>query len=262
MSIIGFAHESGLDDDTKCYAIGAVVVPDAELTAFNESIDSRASAHGVTGRATWQGVSNNHRLINFTLECLHQVLSSKTTRFSAIVVNTQVYRKWSEPSADRTVAFSITYTYLLKYLATVLSGPIEMFVEDRPDSYDKEHEVLEIVGNRMLAQLPTAGHLDAVKKVCSREHRGLQLADLFTGALCDAHRLRLDPEAHIDGGKRLAISRMAQLLGLDALHYDTWPNSHFNIWHFPKEFRAQPATVDIRCADIIPLVTAVDLRDA
>jgi hypothetical protein len=33
----------------------------------------------------------------------------------------------------------------------------------------------------------------------------------------------------------LLISRLASVLGWDALYYDTWPNKRFNIWHFPPD---------------------------
>ncbi len=42
--------------------------------------------------------------------------------------------------------------------------------------------------------------------------------------------------------KKIAIKKMARFLGWDSLAYDTMPNKDFNIWHFPQETRAIPAT--------------------
>ena len=67
------------------------------------------------------------------------------------------------------------------------------------------------------------------------------------------------PEAPLNAGKRLAIERMASLLGWDALHYDTYPHDKFNIWHFPTEYRADPATREIRVPRMIPFITPNDL---
>lgn len=75
----------------------------------------------------------------------------------------------------------------------------------------------------------------------SHDSPGIQLAHLMTGARA-AHRLYLDPTAPLNLGKRLTITRMASYLGWDALHYDTMPSSRFNIWHFPLEYRSDPAT--------------------
>ena len=43
----------------------------------------------------------------------------------------------------------------------------------------------------------------------------------------------------------MTISKMASILGWDSLAYDTMPNNDFNIWHFPPETRAIPATKQV-----------------
>ena len=42
--------------------------------------------------------------------------------------------------------------------------------------------------------------------------------------------------------KEATFIKMSQMLGWDKLHYDTYPNKDFNIWHFPPENRAKPGT--------------------
>ena len=88
---------------------------------------------------------------------------------------------------------------------------------------------------------------------------GIQVADMLTGAINTGHRLQLDPTIQINRGKRLLLARMAQVLGWDALCYDTWPDTKFNIWHFPQEYRAQPATKNVMFASTVPYVTPDDL---
>jgi hypothetical protein len=84
---------------------------------------------------------------------------------------------------------------------------------------------------------------------------------MLTGAVAASHRVLLDPGAPLNFGKRLAIARMAALLGWDALHYDTMPNDKFNIWHFPIEYRAFPSTRKVAPARFVPFMTATDLSE-
>lgn len=58
------------------------------------------------------------------------------------------------------------------------------------------------------------------------------------------------------------MARLANLLGWDALHYDTYPHSKFNIWHFPTEYRAQPATRSVERARLVPFIRPEDLDEA
>ncbi|MET0795288.1 MAG: hypothetical protein ABW061_27460 [Polyangiaceae bacterium] len=62
-------------------------------------------------------------------------------------------------------------------------------------------------------------------------------------------------------GKIIAIERMAALIGWDTLHYDTYPNERFNIWHLPLEYRGQPASRDVDLARGVNFVTAAELKN-
>lgn len=81
-----------------------------------------------------------------------------------------------------------------------------------------------------------------MRKVNSKGSNGVQVADLLTGVVTAAHNLYLLPEMQLHPGKRVAIDRVARMLGWDRLCYDTYPHPRFNIWHFPIEFRAEPAS--------------------
>lgn len=74
-----------------------------------------------------------------------------------------------------------------------------------------------------------------------------------------AHHRYLSPTAELNHGKRLLISRLAQMLGWDDLKYDTYPGSKLNVWQFPRESRADPATRSITLSDSVPYVTSEDL---
>lgn len=248
MSRIAFADEHGVAEDTRCYSIGAIAIAKSGLQEFNRTFADLKLVHGVSRDVCWHDVDNEPGLVNFAIEWTHRIASSNLARIDTIVVDTQRYRKWTEQNANREDAFYRTYTYLLRHLAAQLREPMEILIDDRSDSYDKHDEVLETIGNRMLAQLHSTGRLENVRRVASADHPGVQLADLFTGAIGTVHRMFLDSTLPVGQDQRLAINSMARMLGWDALHYDTMPNSHFNIWHFPIEYRSYPATRAVRCA--------------
>jgi hypothetical protein len=259
MSRIAFADESGIHGNTKCYAIGVVSVAKNRLGGFNGVFELLKKQHGVSQEVKWSSVRSGHGLINLGIDWLHRILKSDTARFDVIVVNTEQYRKWSQQGADREAAFYVTYTQLLRHLARQVRVTTEVFIDDRSDEYPKQHEAVETIANRMLGKLHTTGRLGRVTKVPSHEHPGIQVADMMTGAVAASHRLFLDPSTSLNSGKRLAIERMATLLGWDSLHYDTYPHDKFNIWHFPREFRATPMSREIRVPRLIPFITSEDL---
>jgi hypothetical protein len=88
------------------------------------------------------------------------------------------------------------------------------------------------------------------------------VADLLTGAVNAAHSRWLNPGFPLHSVKRLAIERLAQILGWDDLCYDTMPSQKFNVWHFPKEYRAVPKTRAVNPTTQIPYVSSVDLLRA
>ena len=258
MARVAFADESGIDGSTKCYAIGVVSVAASRIGHFNQVFESLKRKHGVDNEVRWTSVRNSHGLVNLGIDWLHRIVTSSTARFDAIVVNTALYRKWRD-SAGREEAFYRTYTFLLRHLALRVREETTVMIDDRSDEYPKRHEVVETITNRMLAQLHATGRLKDVIKVRSHDHPGIQIADMLTGAVASSHRLFLDPAAPINAAKRLAIQRMASLIGWDALHYDTFPHDKFNIWHFPLECRGTPASRKINVARLAPFITPAEL---
>jgi hypothetical protein len=262
MTRIGFADESGTDGKTDCYAIG-VVSFDAEcLEGFEDYFRSKLISHGVQGEGKWTKVRTSHGLINFALDVLDAILRSKSGSFDVIVVNTALYRNWSSPLITKEDAFYRTYTLLLRHIADRAKLPAEIFIDDRSDSYAKRDEMMQNIGNHMLAQLASAGQLTGVHKIKSHECIGVQVADLLTGAINAAHSRMLNPRFPLHSVKKLAIERLAKLLGWDDLCYDTMPSRQFNVWHFPIEYRAFPRTRPVIPTYQIPYVSQVDLLRA
>src|SRR6185295_18538497 len=88
---------------------------------------------------------------------------------------------------------------------------------------------------------------------------GVQVADLLTGAITAAHARKLNGNLPLNPGKRLAIDRLAEILGWDDLCYDTMPSTRINIWHFPREYRAFPQTLPVSWSQHARYVSAADV---
>lgn len=252
-----FCDESGTNKNDACYSIGALSIPHSKLPNFNSVMSSLASQHGIQSEVKWEKVRNSHGLINFGLDCLKRTIPG-SPQLSVIVVHKGKYRKWSE--GDREEAFYTTYSLLLKGLLSSKDHSAEVLLDDRNDSYPKQEEVLQIVTGNMLRQIGSATDISSLTKEDSRKHWGLQLVDLIAGAVDCAHNLYLNPSAQVSPGKLLFIERFSSILGWDRLVYDTYPNSEFNIWHFPSEYRADPESRHIDFDSSVPFVTAEDLR--
>ena len=229
------------------------------LADFEAYINERRSFHNVTGELKWKEISNRFSDINFILDCLDIVLTYDSVDFDVIVVDAKQYKNWSQHGADREKAFYITYTQLLTHSVRRHGDPTQILIDQREDSYPKAHEAVEVIGNRMLAKLACAGKLDSVTKVVSHDVIGIQVADALTGAVVAASSRFLDPNFTMHKGKQIAITRMAELLGWDDLLYDTYPDSKFNIWHFPPEYRAKPATRFVQRRLPVPYLSRGDL---
>ena len=255
-----FADESGTAAGEPCYAIGALLVPADQINAFNREFDRLISVHGVTGEVRWSKVSTSHGLMNFGIDLLRHILGGPTL-FNCIVVLKSDYFKWRQ--GDREEAFYTTYSLLLEFCARAAPGNYSAYIDERQDVYAKHDEALEVITNRMLDKISARGKMAGVKKVNSRLYRGIQAADFLTGAIKAAHHLYLDSSCPLAPGKRLLLKRLAETLGWKHLHYDTWPNHDFNIWHFPWEpYRAVPATLMVRPNFEVPYVTAEELVQA
>jgi hypothetical protein len=259
MGRIAFADESGTDGKTKCFSIGVVSLDADCLAGFEQHFQRLLVSHGVQGEAKWTKVRTSHGLINFTLDALNSILHSRSASFDAIVVNTELFNNWHSPKMTKEDAFYQTYTLLLQHIAHRANLPAEVYIDDRRDSYAKRDEMVEKIGNNMLAQLASKGQLSAVRKIPSHGCVGVQVADLLTGAVNAAHQRLLKPESSLHRGKEVAIERLAQMLGWDDLCYDTMPSDKFNIWHFPIEFRAHPKTMSVAPASTVPYISSAEL---
>lgn len=261
MADLVFADESGTSGDCKCYSIGALTIPEEYLDTLNETFAELAQKHGVRDELKWNRIRKGHGAVNLALEWLYILTNSRSLSFDIIVVNKSLYRNWQGDSKAEENAFYKTYTQLLRHRARRSENECKVFIDNRTDSYSKQDEVLGIVTNNMLAQLQSQARLTIVSKSDSRLQPAIQLVDILTGAINTSHRMLLEKSIELKYGKKLLIERMSRMLGLDALHYDTWPNDKLNIWHFPIEYRAKPRTVNIRIPHFIPFITSADLED-
>lgn len=106
----------------------------------------------------------------------------------------------------------------------------------------------------MLAKVGIGKLVTSLTMQDSKHHFGLQLVDILTGAVNSGFLKFLNPELQLSVAKELAFKQMAEIIGWDVLHYDTYPNKDFNIWHFPSEVRGVPGTLSIRENYGVPLI--------
>lgn len=233
-----FADESGTSTADKCYSIGCVLVPLEHLSAFEADVLGLIQTHNLPNHEyKWSRIRNNYGVINFMIDILRLILRTKASFICKVV--------WKEPfmlwHTDEEKAFYVTYTNLLKQCAERLNSDIKAKIDDKQDSYDKHHEVVQIIANHKLKDL--LGTVSNVERCNSKNEILIQTADLLTGAVNASHNIFLNNNAQINAGKKLAIKKLAETIGWDELHYDTFPNADFNIWHFPwQEYRGHPAT--------------------
>lgn len=159
MPKIGFADESGTDSGSPCYGIGVLLLDSSRAQSFEEVANALRESHGVQHELKWTRIGNGHGAINFLLETLDLILKSKTATFDVIVVRKSQYQNWHGNTTKLEKAFYQTYTFLLRHVLRRLRDTAEIVIDDRSDRYDKQAEVVETIGNRMLVRLQSSGPL-------------------------------------------------------------------------------------------------------
>lgn len=236
-----FADESGTDWKGACYAIGCFIVPRSAFVGFSGQFYALTREHRLTSEVKWADVKKRPGLAAFARDLAAVVARTKVS-YSSIVVRQHGYRIFEE--GDYEGAFYRTYTHLMADVAQRCGGSFSIHIDDRNDSYPKQVEVMKIVGNHMLRRADSSLKITLVEKQDSKLLAGIQAADLITGAIRAAHQAYLSGTS-LEASRSRAIQAIASTFGWDALHYDTWPNPKFNIWHFPRDFRAMPRTVSV-----------------
>lgn len=252
-----FADESGTSPADKCFTIGCLLVPSHFLNDFEQRVHELIKKHNLPNERElkWARVKKSYGMVNFMID-LTQLISNSPASFICKVAWKKHYYNWQ---SNEEVAFYKSYTMLMSYCARILKSNISAKIDDKSDSYNKRAEVVEIIGNNNLKD--KLGSISDVKKCDSKSELLIQIADLFTGAINASHNLYLNPNADIHKGKVLAIRKVAECLGWDALHYDTYPNANINIWHFPeKEFRAVPNTLEIKPNSEVAYISREDVN--
>ncbi len=257
---IAFADESGLDGVSPCYGIGVVSLSEEWRGQFDEYFSSKSKSHGVVGEAKWAKISTSHGLINFGLNALQSIMRSRTASLDVMVVDKAYFRNWHSKHMTREDAFYQTFTILLTHIANRVGCPAKVYIDDRSDSYAKRDEMMQKIGNNMLCKIESSGRLGLLQKIGSHDCIGVQVADVLTGAITASHARKLNGNLPLNPGKRLAIERLAEVLGWDDLCYDTMPSPRINIWHFPPEYRAFPRTLPVSWSQAARYVSAADVH--
>lgn len=242
--IEAFGDESGIHKlGYACYGIGAFFFPSDARACIERDLATICARFGLSEELKWNRIGKFRATIEAAVEGLHFLLRSGCG-FHAIVVEKDSFRKWK--TGDQEEAFYLSYYEFARNLGKRFNEPIDLFIDDRSDRYPHRAEVLQTVTNRALEKVNASGTVSSITKVDSKLHRALQFTDILIGAITSDTNEYLGGKNPINVGKREVILRTAAMLGWDGLRYDTMPNSLFNIWHFPIEFRSRPGTRSIR----------------
>lgn len=242
MEYLAFGDESGTTGKDKTYSIGLLCLPKAKLPRFNDYVDQLKKKRGIVGEMKWSKIKNSAGQVNICLDLLNMVLRSSCC-FHSIIVDKRAYNNWQ---TDREKAFYQTYTYLAKNAAKAINSKLDIYIDQKCDKYKRNDEVIGIIANNMLSQLGLAKAINSVSMQNSKFHNGLQVVDILTGAVNSGYMNEIDINLQLSDAKRLVLENMAKMISWDKLCYDTYPNKDFNIWHFPREIRAFPATKIIK----------------
>jgi hypothetical protein len=256
MEYIFYGDESGQNlKNYKAYGIGAFLIPKAQEERYNRVFEELAKKHNINKEIGWKTLNNSYNIINYGMDVLRVILTTSAS-FTSIIVHKDHFRNWSSGRISQEDAFYQTYTFLLRHIAGVLQATVTAKLDQKSDSYNKRCEVVEVIANNSLKQ--SSAKITSVEKVNSKHNVGIQIADLLTGAITASRSMYLNENFKINAAKALFINKLSQILGWESLHFDTYPESKFNIWHFPEECRNTPGTKDEYQRNRIAYVTKTE----
>lgn len=243
-----FSDESGIHHGPPCYAIGALVLSDGQLTTFERQVGDIIRKHQFDkDEFAWNYIGQQGTHHEASLDVMDLIVRHRY-RFHAIIVKKDIYDYFKTDGFE--AAFYRTYRLLFKHIARNQPGQYEAIIDDRDDHYKRHPETIVTITNNMLADIAAHAKFTSVKKAKSIDNLGIQVADLLTGAIYSSTANRLDSSMSMNNAKRDLIHRFASVLGWPDLAGDTYPQERlFNIWHFPGNpagFRGWPQSRTIR----------------
>jgi hypothetical protein len=230
-----FATENGASLDDKCFSIGCLLIPVNDINPFCIEIENLCKKHNldIHKDLTWEKASKSSEFISFTCDLFGRILTD-SANLVFIVVEKRKYRLWLR---DKNKAFHKTYTMMLEHCSKILYSDL-----NKTDPFSEGPTINRRVVTPEMKELsksiqdsePQMDNHKILSDICS----------IFTHAVNLSHNLFIEPK-DIPEGESSAIVKISDMIGWDALHYDTFPNPKFNIWHFPKENRAVPESREI-----------------
>lgn len=235
---VAFSDESGTHAASRCFTIGALVTRARDLDRHTAVLQGILDDHRIADELKWEKIGSFRRRSEAALAGVNYLLDSGV-RYSAIVVDKTTFRKWQ---ADKEDGFYHAYYELVKFIAGEIGGRLSLRMDERTDRYEKQPEVMGIIANHALARQRLPAQLVQVEKIRSHDLVFLQFADVITGAI-NSDTARVRTGAAMNDYKQQFAVQLAARIGWDDLHYDTFPNSTFNIWHFPSGTRGPSRVV-------------------
>ena len=239
---LSFCDDSGLHGSTH-YGFGSFWIPNERRGDLHKAVRELGLKHRHTHEIKWNHISK--KTLPFYLELVRLFFASQWMMFHCLVVR-KGYVDKDLHGGDYDLARR-------KHFAMLLQKKIEFFgaggakayhvrVDCLPSAYAKADQAAEIIINNALAR--DIGR-NALKSLFTRDSKftlGIQLADLFLGAVMDG--IHQDSTSN---HKAIVRTEIARYLGWSDLHHDTRPEVwKFNVWSFwdpkgtlPREMRTR-----------------------
>lgn len=235
---IALSDESGTHAGSPCFTIGALVTPAQDFGRHTAELQRILDRYQIADEVKWEKIGSFRKRSEAALTGVNYLLDSGV-RYSAIVVDKATFRKWQTDKED---GFYHAYYELVKHIAGQIGGRVSLRMDERTDRYEKQPEVMGIIANHALARQHLPAQLVEVEKSRSHDFVLLQFADVITGAI-NSDTARVRAGAPMNDGKQQFAAQLAQGIGWGDLHFDTFPNSTFNVWHFPPGTRGPSRNV-------------------
>jgi hypothetical protein len=232
-----YADESGFHD-APFYGYGALVIAHERRGDLTKMFDALRVKHGFNHELKWSRVHTHN--LPFVLDVIHQVFERPWMCFHCLAVEQNYvdmtfHEDWQIARRKHWGLFLRKKVEFLNNGAT--NKTYHIIVDTPPFSYKKADEATHTIINHTLKRDIGSSLVRTLTACDSRKMVGIQIADLFLGAVLAARQGEVTAPA-----KLRVMQTIADYVRWPDLNADTLPGElKFNIWNFqnPKQPRRE-----------------------
>jgi hypothetical protein len=232
-----YADESGFHN-APFYGYGALVIAHERRGDLTAMFDGLRDKHGFDQELKWSRV--NSRNLPFAIDVIHQAFARPWMLFHCLVVEQNYvdmtfHEDWQIARRKHWTLFLRKKVEYFNYGAS--NKAYHIIVDTPPFSYKKAGEATHTIINHTLKRDIGSSLVRTLTSCDSRKMIGIQIADLFLGAVLAARQGEVTAPA-----KLRVMAVIADYIGWNDLNADTLPGElKFNIWNFqnPRQPRRE-----------------------